>query len=413
MQNPVTCRLGLRKKSPLTNPSWFLYGPRMKNLQRHLIVASFAMLAIFSCSHLLGQTAGEKFLLLKNGSVVRGTIKTTSAGYEVKSARGSVFKIPANQAAHLLDSMNQVFSIKFDIARKRNRIEPLRQLVYWAVNEKLYASAQQVVNHMKNDPAKKQIAQQLGAYIAESQTQHQKRKQAGNSIRWESKPAVPAGKNQQAQKKTDPSENDSWPSIRELDRLTKGLPEGSMKVFRRLQVRIAKNCYTAGCHSDSNHKFRISRSPPGERIPWRLTQRNIYQVFQFTDKKDPDLSKILHYMSTPHGKQAAAGFPKDSPYYDLMRRWLFHVTDNGQLWRQKEYQRIVNAARNKSKQTQTKVDPNVVPASFTPPTPEALIRGEKKKITSDPFDPDVFNQKYHGRTRAEKMRQEKARQRKK
>ncbi len=380
----------------------------MKIYQKYFLILAVIGAPLCGAPILHAQTKpSEKFLLLTNGSVVRGQIEKTTTGFQVKTIRGSVFLVPPNQAAHLLNSIEQVFAVKFSNAKRRNRIEPLRQLVYWAVNEKLFESAQKVVALMAADPAKKRIAAQLESYIASSR-QRKLRSGTSGAIAWQSKPVnqkpvvhvpktIRSAQNATGQNKK--------PTIKELDKLTKSLPPGSLKVFRQLQVKVAKNCYTAGCHSSSTDSFQVLRMPPGERIPWRLTQQNVYQVFKFTDKSDPDRSKILHYMATPHGKQAAAGFPKDSPHYKLMRNWLFHVTENGNLWRQKEIKRITEAANKQKKQNNqdnAKVDPNVVPASFTPPSPEELIRGEKKQITSDPFDPDIFNQKYHGMTRAQK-----------
>ena len=211
----------------------------MKISQKYVAAFSVGLLIALSCTILGAQAPPEKFLLLKNGSLVRGQIEKDDAGFLVRSARGSTYRIPAQQASQLLNSMEQVFDVKFSKAKRRNRTESYRQLVYWAVNEQLYDSAKQVVAIMAADRSKKSIAEQLNRYIVD--TMNRKRsKPATNSVSWKSEPVNQPARKVISAKPISNRTNDNRPSIKELDKLTKSLPPGSMKVFRRLQVKTPK-----------------------------------------------------------------------------------------------------------------------------------------------------------------------------
>src|SRR5262249_11028314 len=95
---------------------------------------------------------------------------------------------------------------------------------------------------------------------------------------------------------------DSGPSNDELDRLVRGLPGHAVESFTStIQPVLVNNCTTSGCHGPrSQGKLRLLRLSLASPANRRLTQRNLYSVWQVIDANQPASSPLLTQPIRPH-----------------------------------------------------------------------------------------------------------------
>ena len=359
------------------------------------------------------------YLLLRNGSLMKGRIYVVAQGFDVESPSGSRTRISRAQVVAHYNSIQQVFGHKFLQAKKKNRVEKYSQLVFWCVDKKLFAEAEQVVGHFaptfqsrqstignRRDP-NSAAATRLTRYIAAARERLARPRSsstantgsAGDSnirqVAWNS--TTDDNANQMLQPRR---AKKYLPSIAQMEAATDKMPKNANAVFRKLQVRMTTGCNAAKCHAQPTNSFQIIPFRRGQTAGWRDTQKNIYFALQFSDKTDPAKSKLLQMMRTQHGGQTQAAFPKDSEAYIMARNWLYVVTGNAELLLRRLHGQAQAIQRGTPPKVQGTPPPSNGPMKTDDPTPvtppdPAKLERQPEQLAKDPFDPDLFNRKHH------------------
>ena len=117
----------------------------------------------------------------------------------------------------------------------------------------------------------------------------------------------------------------------DLDRLTRLMPRGSVGLFRKqVEPLLHKAC--SQCHSSQNsdRHFEIFQSLRGQ-IDRRMSQKNLYQSLNLSNREQPSESLIIQFATTAHGGQATASFQWDDPQLLEMKQWLIMISENPSL----------------------------------------------------------------------------------
>ena len=197
----------------------------------------------------------------------------------------------------------------------------------------------------------------------------------------------------------------------ELEALTRQMPQGVVESFTRtIQPLLLNGCGARGCHgTGGDNQFTLHRAPRGQRLPQRLTLRNLQSVLTWIDQKNSGESPLLHFATTPHTGQRRQhtnkpAFAPDSPPMKRLAAWLAVLSEQG-----------IDPVRTSPPHTPLAVTKATGTQSHT--APQALYNrtdpAEKKqghaisqrqmgrKIPAvpfhprDPFDAEIFNRRYH------------------
>jgi hypothetical protein len=117
----------------------------------------------------------------------------------------------------------------------------------------------------------------------------------------------------------------------ELDRLIRGLPEGTMEAFaQRVQPLLVNHCATAGCHGPSStSKYQLIRVTSATTNSRRSTQRNLLATLQWINHDAPAASPMLTVPVRPHGPAQAAIFTdRESGQYLRLVQWVYQATNH-------------------------------------------------------------------------------------
>lgn len=210
----------------------------------------------------------------------------------------------------------------------------------------------------------------------------------------------------------------------ELTRWVNGVPNSVFDTFsKKVQPILVQRCASAACHgsnSENQYKINIPRQSGG-----RTTSMNLRSSVQWIDTENPGNSPLLSALVTSHvGKKAL--FSVESDQYNHFVEWIQLAAKelpsdlNPQLVaRLKNQQKMVpdlpipstsiktdmlpkhlqeSLAAQKMETTPTNI---MNPTDYSPTrlvvpnAPVAEKTSAQKQETSDPFDPNRFNAKYH------------------
>jgi hypothetical protein len=213
--------------------------------------------------------------------------------------------------------------------------------------------------------------------------------------------------------------------LEKLDRLVQGMPEKSVETFtQRVQPALMNTCATPACHGPaSDSKLQLLRAGGGRPASRRLTQRNLQALLPWIDQRDPAASELLKYACSMHAAGKAPPMSKESIQYRRLMEWVYQMaraedclptampvarhpaepakappatgqevqlTSGTEPARSGKVHRegVVHAAWPQESPAQA--PPQAAPA--VKPKPE-----EQAPASNDPFDPEVFNRRFHKR----------------
>jgi hypothetical protein len=242
-------------------------------------------------------------VLLKNGEVLSGTITRTGDYYHVELTRGEMF-LKATAVEKVAARLEDLYEDKRARAMP-GKIQDRINLAEWCIEHALVEQgAQEIAAAADIDPKHPRLPLlRRRLELADRSGDTEKTVQA---------PAVETG-----------------PSNDDLDRLVRGLPAHAVESFTStVQPLLVNNCTAGGCHGPRSpgklHLLRLSLSAPANR---RLTQRNLYSVWQVVDSNRPAESPLLTQPIRPHGKAKGAIFSgREAAQYRQLVAWVYEVT---------------------------------------------------------------------------------------
>jgi len=246
----------------------------------------------------LGTEPREGVLLLRNGHVLEGKITRVGDRYHLVVDGGAI-QVRTSEVEFCCRDLEEGF------LDKKARIQPgsvhdRLELAQWCQRHGLLGhAAEQLAEAMGLDPAHPMIPL--------VQRRVELSRQQEPSTRPPARPSVEV------------------PSPDDLDRLTQGMPPGSVETFTRtVQPLLLNHCSAAGCHGPgSQSKFSLLRMPSGRPASRRLTQRNLHSTLERIDRDNPAASPLLTAPIRPHGSAPGAIFTDhDLDKYQRIVRWV-------------------------------------------------------------------------------------------
>ncbi|MGO9109766.1 MAG: hypothetical protein ACLP9L_11080 [Thermoguttaceae bacterium] len=134
---------------------------------------------------------------------------------------------------------------------------------------------------------------------------------------------------QQKKESHRPTENGPPPpSDEQLDRMTRGMPPGTVESFVQIvQPILLNHCPGAiGFSLPGQARLQLMRPPRGESPSRRITQRNLYAVLECIDWDNPGESPLLKASVGSSAAPTVGNFPsKHSMQYEKLAQWVYQV----------------------------------------------------------------------------------------
>jgi hypothetical protein len=178
----------------------------------------------------------------------------------------------------------------------------------------------------------------------------------------------------------------------QLERTMKELPPGCVERYTAvIQPILIQRCGNASCHGrDASPDFQLLSPIPGKVPSRRFTQRNLFSTLAHVNKESPDESHLLSMALKSHGPTDLAPFKSDEDrQYRELAAWVRSV----QAVPKGTAPATVNAAKLGSLRPQIAGPSGTSPASDKRTPADAPTT--EPAATVDPFDPEVFNRRYH------------------
>ncbi len=342
-----------------------------------------------------GRAPRTSVLVLRNGGVLVGQVVPAGDRYVVLLGDSSEVRVPVRDVEmHCID-LDEAYQRKRS-SLASNDVTGHLNLVDWCLQYKLHSRA----------------ADQLLTVIA-LQPRHPRL--PGLQRRLHLAVAAPESHD------TQDGASSRMISMADLEKTTRSLPPGSVAEFTsQIQPILFNQCGGNSCHGNNGSSdFRLVRPPLSRSLSRRFTLRNLHAVMQWVDPEDPESSPLLKIPSCAHGGLDTGVFgAREQQQFDLLAAWVRSTTmvdaapvpelvsepqalpAEGLL--QASYLQPIDLPEGSSERprrlTETDAAPSTAP-STTSKLPSGI--GEPKRQSSgqatarDPFDPQVFNRRYH------------------
>jgi len=327
-----------------------------------------------------------KVLVLKSWRVVKGLIRPRGDGYVINHQTGRMFV-----------GSSQIWVMGIDLAdahqKMRESIQTITpdvnmQLAAWCSSQQMWGTAkQELLDALHQDPFRDEAKQMLAKVI-----------------RAQEMAAAPSGKN--TSNAVDSSMHAGFALPR---RALGGLSSGLARDFtRRIQPLLSNTC--SSCHqADSGRKFVIQALNKGSNST--LAEQNLAAIIEQLDSSNVAESPLLVYATKAHGGMKTAPFHGRlaRQYYTKLHQWSAEaITALGQ--KSTGRASAIAARTEKLKRVpgrNSKSDSAVTLAGYVEgdSNPHGSVRQHEqvdlnqladaaKRNRTDPFNPEIFNQRY-------------------
>jgi hypothetical protein len=341
----------------------------------------------------------EGVLVLYGGRVLQGRIAREGDFYGVVLPNGEI-RVRGGEVAYVCASLDDAYRRRRADIRMDSADEHI-ELAGWCVRNRLLgAAAAELADAMASDPTNPMIPH------IERQLEAARR------------PIPPPASPPQAARPR-------VASVKELEEMVRCMPRGSVESFTTaVQPLLLNSCTTGGCHGPrSADGFHLLRGAAGGPPSRRATQRNLQAVLGLIDRQRPETSPLLVEAIRAHGTAAEPALKeRDAAKYRQIVQWVCGVAQTDQPDRrtpQTVSPRGPATARPMVAATvrgapspwqgaspgpsagSAAMNPWPEPAAEGPdpkPAPPKVKRGDDAEpfVPVDPFDPEIFNRRYHG-----------------
>jgi hypothetical protein len=356
----------------------------MKSLSAAIVASSVAVLLICAvltrAAPLFSPQPG--IVLLKNGQVIAGSILREGDRYVVtlgeRGDKGEL-KIPLTEVDAVCRNLDEAYEHKRD-SILQSGVKPHTDLAEWCIRHgMLDRAADELVVAMRIDPSDAKIAavERRLKFAAEPKTQKKPRPA----------PVLP-------------------PSQAEIEAVLRTLPSETIEEFTaNVQPLLLNRCATTACHGpNSDADFHLIRPPLRHANKTRETQRNLFaSLSQIAPQGE---SHLLTMALAPHGGMESPVLDHhDRRQVEQLAAWIERVKNSSPAEAKVEKEdrnvRRVNFEEEEMPSTTRRLPGVEPPAEFEPeknakPLKQQPNAFQKKGAGArDPFDPQIFNEKYH------------------
>jgi hypothetical protein len=314
----------------------------------------------------------QGFLVLANGSVLKGVVALDGNHYRVLLEKGKL-QVRADQVDFFCQSMEEAY-----IRRKARRIsknaaaDAHLELARWCVQHQLFASAATELQDARAiDPKQPQIP-----FVERQLSQAQMLAEQQNDASTKANPPVTFDRQVQP----------AAAIVVETTPACGEIPAWARTEFiKRVQPMMVHSCATAGCHViNSSQQMRIERSAlDGVGNP-EVINRNLISIIGQVNFTDPEASQLLALGAATHGVTDSEQSKPLTPHQlEILRAWVTQL-----------------ALREPPADHEFESGPAIaqVVIGMNSTAQRAALAAEKPSVASqDPFDPAAFNSE-HART---------------
>jgi len=328
-------------------------------------------------------------LLLKNGNTLSGRITQEGEVFTLAMGQKSTIRMPADRVEFACRSMEQAY-LKYRALVGTTTVRHHVELANWCLDQQLSSYGNfHLEMAVQSDPNSVVVTQLVRRYEAH-------RKKNANSVRKASyeMPVVPP---------------QPEPSIPQAVDLASQLPNSLIYHFtRRVQPLLLNNCALSNCHSEvSSNSFRLVKFDSVRSIPRRMTLKNMNASLEFVNFQQLANSELVLKASTEHG--GVHGHRSKLPPEQVAAIYAWVRGCGSSMPRGLVPSTVVPATFNKPLETQPTSGSkspkfqSVFPGNANmglpgAPRPFRSVPSRpvaKQPTKNDPFDPEVFNDRYH------------------
>jgi hypothetical protein len=317
-------------------------------------------------------------VLLKNGQVIEGSVLREGDRYVVtlgeRGEKGEI-KVPLTEVDCVCRTIQEAYEHKRD-AILQTGVKPHTDLAEWCIRQGLLdRAADELVVAMRIDPSDGKIAaiQRKLKFAAEPKAQKKPRAEY----------VLP-------------------PSQEEIEAVLRTLPPETIEEFAaNVQPLLLNRCATTACHGpNSDADFHLVRPPLKHANKTRETQRNLFAAISLITPQGE--SELLNKALAAHGGMETPILDHhDRRQVEQLAAWIQKVKNSSPGDAKSKTDRNVRQAgfEEEDAPPMTRRLPSVeAPAEFEPEkNAKPLKPTSSKPGARDPFDPKIFNEKYHAK----------------
>ena len=204
-----------------------------------------------------------------------------------------------------------------------------------------------------------------------------------------------------------------------------GLPVQTARTFTaRVQTLLSNKCGNAKCHSGGRSDFQFVNTRRASSVV--VSEQNLASVLRQIDLKNPQNSALLLKAASMHGGARLPLFSgrAGGSQLRLLQDWVNEVSSEfnpslatvhpslataqlsdsknpaGSIDREHESLPVTQASYELNPSTQPPVDGTKIQQRSKIETNEQFRQAANVAARSNPFDPMIFNRRYHGQTRS-------------
>lgn len=335
----------------------------------------------------------QKLLVLNSGRVFGGQLIARTDGYDVILPSGRMY-ISSDRIRFIASSMQDAYEKMSDSVQHKTPSIHV-QMARWCLTNGLQSQARrELLNALHLDP---------DHGLARSMLESIVRQQRKSNTEQDTNVDVVAKMAAQRAGIVD-------------RRSLGGLPVESARNFTvRIQSLLSNNCGNVKCHGGSKNQFAFTHIGRGSSVV--IAEQNLASVLRQINLSDPENSPLLVKAQSMHGGARSPLFSGRSgrAHLKILQDWVDEVAS--EMNPSGSGVGVTNAT---PKSTSISAgNQNIIPAGFESESiTELPIDGVKTKqrtksetdgkfgkaaleaVRNDPFDPMIFNRRYHGQTRS-------------
>lgn len=339
------------------------------------------------------KTAPQKLLVLNSGQVFGGQLMARTDGYDVILPSGRLY-VSSDRIRFIASSMQDAYEkMSASVQHKTPAVHV--QMARWCLTNGLHSQARrELLDAMHLDP---------DHGLARSMLESLARQERAASAKLKTTPDVVSIM--------------AAHQVGIIDRRSLGgLPIDTARTFTvRIQSLLSKNCGNAKCHGGNDNSFAFTNIRGASSVI--IAEQNLAAVLKQISLTDPERSPLLIKAQTLHGGARSPSFSGrvGSAQLQSLRDWVNEVstelvpshTASSQQTAAVNTRSIPSHSQKTApvgyqteSTTQTPVDGVTIQQRQKSETDGEFGRAALEAVRNDPFDPMIFNRRYHGETRS-------------
>lgn len=378
-------------------------------------IGSFIALTGLMSQSLCGQSSTsdgeprERLVVLNTGRILSGYVTRNAGGYLLDQPNGRM-QLVENEVLFVADDMHEAYRKQRDSVRFPTPASHLG-LAKWCISFQLYDEARIELKKCLESQPENEDARRLLQRLTDTMRANL--------------PAAPAPATPSRS-----SDGFNQPNVESLGGLTR---DAAMQFTSKIQPLLLNKCGNASCHgSAATNDFHLVAARTGSNGSRQLTERNLAETLKQLNLDDVRASPLLNATAGGHGgKGTIFNGQAGSDQLKLLKTWAKTVAQERQAQNAELANRPTIKSKHATKQPraayptaevktasyvedETELPREEVPAASRKATPssfepepkprelpprqlptETVEEAEAELKPVDPFDPEIFNRKFH------------------